>query len=102
MEKFPQYSRTLIQSWILQGAYLLALTSLAGGFAFMIIQDCKLVRAKVSFDIVTQSVNDADVVHLGGEGKVIVDGRPAAKAGSSVKATSTIEIIAEVPKYVCR
>ncbi|KAG0624687.1 hypothetical protein M758_3G267500 [Ceratodon purpureus] len=53
MEKFPQYSRTLIQSWILQG-------------------------------------------------KVIVDGRPAAKAGSSVKATSIIEIIAEVPKYVCR
>lgn len=53
MEKFPQYSRTLIQSWILQG-------------------------------------------------KVIVDGRPAAKAGSSVKATSIIDIIAEVPKYVCR
>lgn len=53
MEQFPQYSRSLIQSWILQG-------------------------------------------------KVIVDGRPAAKAGSSVKPTSKIDIIAEVPKYVCR
>jgi predicted rRNA methylase YqxC with S4 and FtsJ domains len=59
---------------------------------------------RVSFDIVSQ-----DAVYkwkwLGsswGVGKVIVDGRPSAKAGSSVKAASTIEIIAEVPKYVCR
>jgi hypothetical protein len=30
MERFPQYSRTLIQSWILQGIYSMALTSLMG------------------------------------------------------------------------
>jgi len=53
MEQFPQYSRTMIQSWILQG-------------------------------------------------KVLVNGKPAAKAGTTVKATSKIDITAEVPKYVCR
>ena len=37
-----------------------------------------------------------------GTGKVLVDGKPAAKAGTTVKATSKIDIIAEVPKYVCR
>ncbi|KAL3694397.1 hypothetical protein R1sor_008048 [Riccia sorocarpa] len=35
-------------------------------------------------------------------GKVTVDGKPAAKAGSPVLTSSNIVIDAEVPKYVCR
>ncbi|KAG6553259.1 hypothetical protein Mapa_004993 [Marchantia paleacea] len=53
VEKFPQFSRTMIQSWILQG-------------------------------------------------KVTVDGKPAAKAGAPVLSSSTIIIDAEIPKFVCR
>ncbi|GBG93215.1 hypothetical protein CBR_g60689 [Chara braunii] len=53
VERCPQYSRTIIQSWILQG-------------------------------------------------KVLVDGRPATKAGMQVTDSANIEIIAQVPKYVCR
>lgn len=37
-----------------------------------------------------------------GAGKVLVNGKPAVKAGTTVKTTSKINIIAEVPKYVCR
>jgi len=53
MEQYPHYSRTMIQSFILQG-------------------------------------------------KVMVDGKPAAKAGTSVKSSAIIDITAAVPKYVCR
>eukprot|EP00262_Sarcandra_glabra_P016140 TRINITY_DN5160_c0_g1_i2.p1 TRINITY_DN5160_c0_g1~~TRINITY_DN5160_c0_g1_i2.p1 ORF type:complete len:266 (-),score=34.67 TRINITY_DN5160_c0_g1_i2:192-989(-) len=53
LEKYQQYSRTFIQSWILQG-------------------------------------------------KVSVDGRVVNKAGTPVSDKSTVEIMAEVPKYVCR
>lgn len=53
LERFQQYSRTFIQSWILQG-------------------------------------------------KVFVDGKVANKAGTPVSEKSVVEIIAEVPKYVCR
>jgi 23S rRNA (cytidine1920-2'-O)/16S rRNA (cytidine1409-2'-O)-methyltransferase len=53
VEKFPHYSRTMMQSWILQG-------------------------------------------------KVTVDGKVALKAGTSVSRISSININAEVPKYVCR
>ena len=38
-------------------------------------------------------------VHLG---KVLVDGQPLLKAGVRVSSKSVIDIIAEVPKYVCR
>jgi len=37
-----------------------------------------------------------------GIGKVMVDGKPAAKAGTSVKSSAIIDITAAVPKYVCR
>ncbi|TXG55696.1 hypothetical protein EZV62_020952 [Acer yangbiense] len=53
LERFQQYSRTYIQSWILQG-------------------------------------------------KVFVDGKRVSKAGTQVSDKSVVEIIAEVPKYVCR
>ncbi|KAK2649564.1 hypothetical protein Ddye_017053 [Dipteronia dyeriana] len=53
LERFQQYSRTYIQSWILQG-------------------------------------------------KVFVDGKKVNKAGTQVSDKSVVEIIAEVPKYVCR
>ncbi|KAB5527801.1 hypothetical protein DKX38_021648 [Salix brachista] len=53
LERFQQYSRTFIQSWILQG-------------------------------------------------KVFVDGKVVNKAGTPVSEKSVVEIIAEVPKYVCR
>lgn len=53
LERFQQYSRTYIQSWILQG-------------------------------------------------KVFVDGKAVYKAGTSVSDKSSVEIKAEVPKYVCR
>ncbi|PNT05494.1 hypothetical protein POPTR_014G175500v4 [Populus trichocarpa] len=53
LERFQQYSRTFIQSWILQG-------------------------------------------------KVFVDGKVANKAGTPVSEKSVVEIIAVVPKYVCR
>ncbi|MQL90816.1 hypothetical protein Taro_023416, partial [Colocasia esculenta] len=53
LERFQQYSRTFIQSWILQG-------------------------------------------------KVLVDGKVVNKAGTLVSDKSTVEIRAEVPKYVCR
>ncbi|CAA6668270.1 unnamed protein product [Spirodela intermedia] len=53
LERYQQYSRTFIQSWILQG-------------------------------------------------KVFVDGRVVNKAGTLVSDKSTVEIKAEVPKYVCR
>ncbi|XP_057855311.2 uncharacterized protein LOC131064983 isoform X2 [Cryptomeria japonica] len=53
VQRFPQYSRTMIQSWILRG-------------------------------------------------KVLVDGQVAGKAGMSVSDKASIEITAEVPKYVCR
>eukprot|EP01018_Ginkgo_biloba_P002269 Gb_30751 [translate_table: standard] len=51
VERFPQYSRSMIQSWILQG-------------------------------------------------KVLVDGRVAGKAGMPVSNKAIVEITAEVPKYV--
>lgn len=35
-------------------------------------------------------------------GKVLVDGKPADKAGTSVSESQDINLIAEVPKYVCR
>ncbi|GLT94329.1 hypothetical protein SLE2022_120750 [Rubroshorea leprosula] len=53
LERFQQHSRTLIQSWILQG-------------------------------------------------KVYVDGKVVNKAGTPVSERAVVEIIAEVPKYVCR
>ncbi|KAL6978903.1 carnosine N-methyltransferase [Sarracenia purpurea var. burkii] len=53
LERFQQYSRTFIQSWILQG-------------------------------------------------KVFVDGKPVNKAGTPVSDEAVVEIMAEVPKYVCR
>lgn len=53
LERFQQYSRTFIQSWILQG-------------------------------------------------KVFVDGRVVNKAGTQVSDKAVVEIMAEVPKYVCR
>ncbi|KAJ0977043.1 hypothetical protein J5N97_012517 [Dioscorea zingiberensis] len=53
LERFQQYSRTFIQSWIMQG-------------------------------------------------KVLVDGRVVNKAGTPVSDKSTVEIKAEIPKYVCR
>lgn len=53
VERFPQYSRSMIQSWILQG-------------------------------------------------KVLVDGRVAGKAGMAVTDKAIVEIIAETPKFVCR
>ncbi|KAH7576532.1 hypothetical protein ACOSP7_003069 [Xanthoceras sorbifolium] len=53
LERFQQYSRTYIQSWILQG-------------------------------------------------KVFVDGKAVNKAGTPVSDKAVVEIIAEVPKYVCR
>lgn len=53
LERFQQYSRTFVQSWILQG-------------------------------------------------KVLVDGKVVNKAGTPVSDKSTVEIKAEVPKYVCR
>ncbi|XP_050204648.1 uncharacterized protein LOC126654731 [Mercurialis annua] len=53
LERFQQYSRTFIQSWILQG-------------------------------------------------KVFVDGKKVNKAGTPVSDKSVVEIMAEVPKYVCR
>jgi 23S rRNA (cytidine1920-2'-O)/16S rRNA (cytidine1409-2'-O)-methyltransferase len=36
------------------------------------------------------------------QGKVLVDGQPVMKAGTKVKTTVTIHIIAEQPKFVCR
>ncbi|XP_045787978.1 hemolysin A-like [Trifolium pratense] len=53
LEKYQQYSRSIIQSWILQG-------------------------------------------------KVYVNGKVINKAGTPVSEKSVVEIIAEVPKYVCR
>ncbi|KAL9453982.1 hypothetical protein AB3S75_009561 [Citrus x aurantiifolia] len=53
LERFQQYSRTYIQSWILQG-------------------------------------------------KVFVDGKVVNKAGTAVSDKAVVEIIAQVPKYVCR
>ncbi|KAK1266196.1 hypothetical protein QJS04_geneDACA015589 [Acorus gramineus] len=53
LERFQQYSRTFIQSWIIQG-------------------------------------------------KVYVDGKIVYKAGTPVSDKSVVEIMAEVPKYVCR
>ncbi|PON65930.1 hemolysin A /rRNA methyltransferase TlyA [Trema orientale] len=53
VERFQQYSRTFIQSWILQG-------------------------------------------------KVFVDGKVINKAGTPVSDKAVVEIVAEVPKYVCR
>ncbi|PSS14139.1 RRNA methyltransferase [Actinidia chinensis var. chinensis] len=53
LERFQQYSRTFIQSWILQG-------------------------------------------------KVFVNGKRVNKAGTPVSDEAVVEIIAEVPKYVCR
>ncbi|XP_058101873.1 uncharacterized protein LOC131246030 isoform X2 [Magnolia sinica] len=53
LEQYQQYSRTFIQSWILQG-------------------------------------------------KVFVDGRVVNKAGTPVSDKAVVEIVAEVPKYVCR
>ncbi|CAH9121155.1 unnamed protein product [Cuscuta epithymum] len=53
VERYQQYSRTFIQSWILQG-------------------------------------------------KVLVDGKVVNKAGTPIPDKATVEIIAEVPKYVCR
>ncbi|EEF35129.1 hemolysin A [Ricinus communis] len=53
LERFQQYSRTFIQSWILQG-------------------------------------------------KVFVDGKMVNKAGTPVSDKAVVEIMAEVPKYVCR
>ncbi|CAK9139445.1 unnamed protein product [Ilex paraguariensis] len=53
LERFQQYSRTFIQSWILQG-------------------------------------------------KVFVDGKVVNKAGTPVSDKAVVEIMAEVPKYVCR
>lgn len=35
-------------------------------------------------------------------GKVLVDGRVVSKAGTPVSDKSTVEIKAEIPKYVCR
>ncbi|KAL1143405.1 hypothetical protein V6Z11_A11G158600 [Gossypium hirsutum] len=53
LERFQQYSRTFIQSWILQG-------------------------------------------------KVCVNGKVVNKAGTTVSDKAVVEIIAEIPKYVCR
>ncbi|KAF2284683.1 hypothetical protein GH714_029277 [Hevea brasiliensis] len=53
LERFQQYSRTFIQSWILQG-------------------------------------------------KVFVDGKMVSKAGTPISDKAVVEIIAEIPKYVCR
>lgn len=53
LERFQQYSRTFIQSWILQG-------------------------------------------------KVHVDGKVVNKAGTPVSDKAVVEILAEIPKYVCR
>ncbi|XP_027775407.1 uncharacterized protein LOC107031370 isoform X2 [Solanum pennellii] len=53
LERFQQYSRTFIQSWILQG-------------------------------------------------KVLVDGRVVTKAGTQIPDKAVVEIMAEIPKYVCR
>ncbi|MED6223336.1 hypothetical protein PIB30_073028 [Stylosanthes scabra] len=53
LEKYQQYSRSIIQSWILQG-------------------------------------------------KVYVNGKVVNKAGTPVSEKAVVEIIAEVPKYVCR
>ncbi|KGN44671.1 uncharacterized protein LOC101212823 [Cucumis sativus] len=53
VERYQQFSRTMIQSWILQG-------------------------------------------------KVLVDGKVISKAGTPVADKAKVEIIAEVPKYVCR
>ncbi|KAJ9176696.1 hypothetical protein P3X46_011980 [Hevea brasiliensis] len=53
LERFQQYSRTFIQSWILQG-------------------------------------------------KVFVDGKMVSKAGTPISNKAVVEIIAEIPKYVCR
>lgn len=39
---------------------------------------------------------------ISGIGKVFVDGKMVNKAGSQVSDKSVVEIIAEVPKYVCR
>lgn len=35
-------------------------------------------------------------------GKVLVDGKVISKAGTPVADKAKVEIIAEVPKYVCR
>lgn len=51
--RYPEFSRTVVQSWIAQG-------------------------------------------------KVLVDGQPVTKAGTKVKSTVAVDIIAEQPKFVCR
>ncbi|CAN4093286.1 unnamed protein product [Withania somnifera] len=53
LDRFQQYSRTFIQSWILQG-------------------------------------------------KVLVDGKVVTKAGTQIPDKALVEIMAEIPKYVCR
>ena len=53
IERHPEHSRTVVQSWIAQG-------------------------------------------------KVLVDGQPVTKAGTKVKPTVKVDIIAEQPKFVCR
>lgn len=39
---------------------------------------------------------------FGSVGKVFVDGKVVNKAGTPVSDKAVVEIIAEVPKYVCR
>ncbi|XP_060203261.1 uncharacterized protein LOC132631627 isoform X5 [Lycium barbarum] len=70
LERFQQYSRTFIQSWILQGLILFRGPSTWTFFWIM--------------------------------GKVLVDGKVVTKAGTQIPDKAVVEIMAEIPKYVCR
>ena len=70
MELYPQYSRTLLQSWILQ-------VHVCGGSAAL----CALLTPRRA------------------QGKVLVDGAPLRKAGVAVASDSEVTLTAEEPKY---
>ncbi|KAF9593109.1 hypothetical protein IFM89_020173 [Coptis chinensis] len=80
LERFQQYSRTYIQSWILQ----VEIGTVLGGSGGERIRD---VGGSCS---------------AGGCGKVLVDGKVVNKAGTPISDKAVVEIKAEVPKYVCR
>ncbi|KAF2284677.1 hypothetical protein GH714_029125 [Hevea brasiliensis] len=68
LERFQQYSRTFIQSWIYKFSVCVHV------WEFILLLPCK----------------------------VFVDGKMVSKAGTPISDKAVVEIIAEIPKYVCR
>ena len=89
LERYPEYSRNIIQSWIAQGKINLISMYMLKLKTSLLLQHFTPSHSQQRYSSFIA-------------GKVLVNERAVLKAGTPVPATATVIITAEQPKFVCR